>query len=90
MTGIDHADVSLLRVLSGVLDRRGDLPGMGDVDWVAAACGFDRVAMSSLGVPSFKVRVDGSVFCRYQHPTWFAPPRRRGDDCLDIVRGVEY
>src|SRR4030088_2480261 len=46
--------------------------------------------MSSLGVPPFKVRVDGSVFCRYQHPAWFASPRRRGDDCLEIVRSVEY
>src|SRR6267154_4638389 len=46
--------------------------------------------MSSRGVPSFKVRVDGSVFCRYQHPTWFASPRRRGDDCLEIVCRVEY
>src|SRR5258708_30804621 len=46
--------------------------------------------MSSVGVPAFKVRVDGSVFCRDQHPTWFASPRRRGDDCLEIVRCVEY
>src|SRR5271156_5761499 len=46
--------------------------------------------MSSLGIPSFKVRVDGSVLCRYQHPTWFASPRSRGDDCLEIVRCVEY
>src|SRR5580658_205759 len=61
---------------------------------MAGACVFDRVAMSSLGVPSFEVRfevrVDGSVSCRYHHPTWFASPRRRGDDCLEIVRGVEY
>src|ERR1700722_8347671 len=46
--------------------------------------------MSSLGVPSFKVRVDGSVLCRYQHPAWFASPRGRGDDSLEIVRGVGY
>src|SRR5947209_6790125 len=46
--------------------------------------------MSSLGVPSFKLRVDGSVFCRYQHPAWFASPRSRGDGCFEIVSGVEY
>src|SRR3984893_16118970 len=48
------------------------------------------MAMSSLGVPPFKVRVDGSVFCCYQHPAWFASPRRRGDGCVEIVSGVEY
>src|ERR1700730_13060500 len=48
------------------------------------------MAMSSLGVPPFKLRVDGSVFCRYQHPAWFASPRRRGDGCFEIVSGVEY
>src|SRR4051795_12877769 len=46
--------------------------------------------MSPLGVPSFKFGVNCSVFCRYDHPTWFASPRRRGDDCLEIVRRVEY
>src|SRR3979409_1918664 len=46
--------------------------------------------MSSPGVPSFNLRVDGPVFCRYQHPAWFASPRRRRDDCLEIVSGVEY
>src|SRR5881275_2539974 len=63
---------------------------MRDVDRVAGAWDFDRVATSSVGVPSFKVRVNGSVFCRYQHPTRFASPRGRGDDCLEIVRCVEY
>src|SRR5258708_31838110 len=46
--------------------------------------------MSSRGVPAFKVGVNGSVFCRYHHPAWFASPRRCGDDCLEIVRCVEY
>src|SRR6266404_3741676 len=46
--------------------------------------------MSSRGVPTFKVRVNGSVFSRYQHPAWFASPRRRGDDCLEIVGSVEH
>jgi hypothetical protein len=57
---------------------------------MARACDFDHVAMSSLGVPSFKVRVDGFIFCRYHHPTWFASPRSRGDDCFEIARRVEY
>src|SRR5258708_23350020 len=57
---------------------------------MAGACDFDRVAMSSRGVPAFKVRVNGSVLCRYQHPTWFASPRRRSDGRLEIVRCVEY
>src|SRR5712675_3670117 len=46
--------------------------------------------MSAPGVPSFQIRVDGSVLRRYQHPAWFASPRRRGDDCLEIVSGVGY
>src|SRR6202035_4088299 len=48
------------------------------------------MAMSSLGIPTFEVRVDGSIFCRYQHPARFASPRRRGDDCLEIVSCVEH
>src|ERR1700722_2284139 len=46
--------------------------------------------MSSLGIPPFKVRVDRSVLRCDQHPTWFASPGRRGDDCLEIVGCVEY
>jgi hypothetical protein len=29
-------------------------------------------------------------FCRYQHPARFASPRRRGDDCFEIVSCVEH
>jgi hypothetical protein len=57
---------------------------------MARACDFDHVAMSSLGVPPFKVGVDGSVFFRYDHPTWFASPRSRGYDCFEIASCVEY
>jgi hypothetical protein len=46
-------------------------------------------SMRKRKLPPFKVRIDGSVFCRYRHPAWFASPRRRGDDCLEIVRCVE-
>src|SRR5580704_9795413 len=46
--------------------------------------------MSALGVPSFEVRADGPIPCRYDHPTRFASPRKRRDDRLEIVRSVEY
>jgi hypothetical protein len=49
-------------------------------EWLAPA-NCDHVAISSLGVPSFKVMVHGSVFCHYQ--LWFASPRTRGDDSLE-------
>src|SRR5438876_9899991 len=41
-------------------------------------------------MPPFEVWIDGSIFYRYQHPAWFASPRRRGDHCFEIVRRVEY
>src|ERR1700730_3643094 len=46
--------------------------------------------MSPLGIPTFEVRIDGPVFCGYQHPTRFASPRRRGDHCFEIVSCVEH
>ena len=57
---------------------------------MARAFDFDHEAMSSLGVPPFKVRVDGSILCRYHHPAWFASPRRRGDGRFEIASCVEY
>src|SRR6266853_1103749 len=48
------------------------------------------MAVGPCGIPAFEVGADGSVFCRYQHPAWFASPRRRGDDCLEIVSRVQY
>src|SRR5437667_353477 len=48
------------------------------------------MALGSCGVPPFEIRVDGSVFCRYQHPAWFASPRSRGDDCFEIVSCIEH
>ena len=50
---------------------------------------FDLVALGSSGIPPFEVGIDGSVFCRDQHPARFASPRRRGDDCFEIVGQVE-
>src|SRR6266567_7932184 len=57
---------------------------------MTSACDFDLVTLRSFGVPPFEVGVDGSVFCRYQHPARFASPRSCGDDCFEIVSGVEY
>jgi hypothetical protein len=51
---------------------------------------FDFAALGSFRVPPFEVRVDGSVFSRYQHPARFASPRSCGDDCFEIVSGVEH
>src|SRR2546430_9216126 len=48
------------------------------------------MAIGPCGIPAFEVGTDGSVFCRYQHPTRFASPRRRGDDCFEIVGCVEH
>src|SRR5438132_11141332 len=48
------------------------------------------MTLRSFGIPPFEVGVDGSVFCRYQHPAWFASPRSCGDDCFEIVSCVEY
>src|SRR6266478_9540803 len=57
---------------------------------MAGAWDFDRVALGSCGVPPFEIRIDGSVFCRDQHPARFASPRRRGDDGFEIVGQVEH
>src|ERR1700682_4929183 len=48
------------------------------------------MAVGSCGIPAFEVGIDGSVFCRYQHPAWFASPRRRGDDRFESVSCVEH
>src|SRR6266487_2734931 len=57
---------------------------------MTSACDFDLVTLRSFGIPPFEVGVDGSVFCRYQHPTRFASPRRCRDDSFEIVSGVEH
>jgi hypothetical protein len=57
---------------------------------VTGAGDFDLVAVGSCGIPPFGVRVDGSVFCGYQHPAWFASPRSRGDDSLKIASEVGH
>src|SRR6202030_2923963 len=48
------------------------------------------MAVGPSGIPAFEVGADGSVFCRYQHPAWFASPRRLGDDCFEIVSCDEH
>src|SRR3984893_17321042 len=46
--------------------------------------------MSSLGIKPFEVGVDRSIRPGDDHPTRFVSPCRRGDDCLEIIRGVGY
>src|SRR5213594_287543 len=82
--------VCLLGVRGSFFDQSCDFLRPGDVNSVTGARDFDLVTLCSFGVPPFEVGVDGSVFCRYQHPTRFASPRSCGDDCFEIVSGVEY
>src|SRR5208282_2799473 len=76
---------SLPSVRCSFFDQSRNLLRPGDVNRVTGACGFDLVALGSGGIPAFEVGVDRSVVSRYQHPARFASPRRRGDDCLEIV-----
>src|SRR2546425_13156278 len=46
-------------------DEGGNLLWSGGVDRVAGACDFDRVALGPLGIPTFQVRVDGSIASRH-------------------------
>src|ERR1700722_5524332 len=46
--------------------------------------------MSSLGIKPFEVGVNGSIRPGDDHPTRFFPPCRRGDYCLEVVRGVGH
>src|ERR1700737_1319082 len=48
------------------------------------------MAIGSCGIPPFEVGIDGSVFCRSQHPARFASPRRRGNDRFEIRSRVEH
>jgi hypothetical protein len=56
---------------------------------MTGACDFRCVAPGSCGIPPFEVRVDRSIFCRYYHPTRFAPARRRSLDRFEIVSCVD-
>jgi hypothetical protein len=71
-------------------DQSRNLFRPGDVDRVAGTWDFDLVTVGSCGIPAFEVGVDGSVFCRYQHPAWFTSPRRSGDDRFETVGCVGY
>src|SRR5947209_17920885 len=48
------------------------------------------MTLRSFGIPPFEVGVDGSVFCRYQHPAWFASPRRCRDYSFEILSCIEH
>src|SRR5580700_11516898 len=60
-------------------DQSCNLLRPGDVDRVAGARDFDRVALGPLGIPTFQVRADGSIASRHEHPGWFGSPGGRGD-----------
>jgi hypothetical protein len=45
--------------------------------------------LARLAYHPFEVWVNSSVFSRYQHPTWFASPRRYSDDRFEIVSCVK-
>src|SRR5207253_10332808 len=81
---------SLPSVRCSFFDQGRNLLRPGDVDRVTGAFDFDLMTLRSCGIPPFEVGVDGSVFCRYQHPAWFASPRRRGDDRIEIGSCVEH
>src|SRR5690242_19739211 len=48
------------------------------------------MALGSLRIPPLQVRIDSSIFRRYQHPTGFASPGRCRDDSFEIVSRVEH
>ena len=82
--------VLLPSVRCGIFDQSCNLLWPGYVDRVTGAGDFDLVGVGSCGIPPFDVRVDGSVFCGYQHPAWFAFPRSRGDNCFEVVGEIGH
>src|SRR6266513_3542197 len=82
--------VCLLGVRGRFFDQSCDFVRPRDVNSVTGARDFDLMALGSLGIPPFEVRVDGSVFCRYQHPTRFASPRRCRDYSFEILSCIEH
>src|SRR6266480_7063226 len=48
------------------------------------------MTLRPFGIPPFEVGVDGSVLCRYQHPAWFASPRRCRDYSFEILSCIEH
>src|ERR1700730_4529689 len=86
----NYATSFLVNVPCSLFDHSGNLFRPGGVDRVAGTRHFDLVAVGSRGVPAFEVGGDGSVRPRYHHPAWFASPRSRRDDRLEIVSKVEH
>src|SRR6266404_2247631 len=71
-------------------DHGDDLLWPGDVNGVARPRNFHHVTFGSRGVPPFKIGINGSILCGYQHPARFVSPRRRRDNCVEIVGQVEH
>jgi hypothetical protein len=57
---------------------------------MTGTCDLDCVAPGPSGNPLFEIRVDVSIFCRYYHPTRFAPHAGGSDDGFELVSCVEY
>src|SRR6266478_2867068 len=76
--------VWLLRVRGSFFDQSCDFLRPGDVNSVTGARDFDLMTVGPCGIPTFEVGIDGSVCCRYQHPTRFASPGRSGNDSFEI------
>src|SRR5882762_148187 len=83
-------DLLLPSVRCSFLDQSCNFFRPRSIDRVTGTRDFDLVTVGPCGIPAFELRVDGSVCCRYQHPTRFASPRRRGDDGFEIVSCVEH
>jgi hypothetical protein len=58
-----HLQRFLPCVQCSFFDQRCNLFRPGEVDRVAGACDFDRMAFGACRIPAFKVGVDGPVFC---------------------------
>src|SRR6266403_4803044 len=82
--------VWLLRVRGSLFDQSCNFLRPGDVNSVTGARDFDFMALGSLGIPPLQVGIDGSIFCRDQHPTRFASPGRGRENSFEIVSCVEY
>src|SRR5580704_19091792 len=74
----------------GTLNHICNFLWMRDVDGVTRACHFDRLAVGPVGIPTFQIRVDGSIVPRHHHPARFRSPGCRSDRRREIVCKIEH
>jgi hypothetical protein len=77
-------------VLRRGLDQGRHLFWPGRIHRVTGALNFDLVAVCACRIPPFEIGVDGSVSCRYCHPTRFASPCSCRDDRFEIAVGDQH